>query len=200
MKSTALRKKINEYQGQKNYLKSKLTGLKTDLFAQQKEIEIIEKARIIIQKVALLTQKEIEIKLSHIVTLAIEAIFQEKRYEFKIEFIEKRGKTEVEFWLIEKESGERITPFDVGGGIVDIVTFALRVAIWSLSGARNVLIFDEPFRFLSQDLHENAAKFIEKVSQELGLQIIMVTHSPYLVIGKVFEVNKIGKYSKVKEV
>ena len=80
-----------------------------------------------------------------------------------------------------------------GGGVVDLTAFALRIACYVLeNNTDNVIILDEPFRFISRDLQERAGKILKTLSNKLGIQIIMVTHIKELIdcADKVFEVKK----------
>jgi len=83
-----------------------------------------------------------------------------------------------------------------------VAAFALRVASWSMQSPRsnNVLILDEPFRYLSVNLLSKASDMLKQISKELDLQIIMVTHSPELVeaADAVFEVSLKNKVSSVQ--
>jgi DNA repair exonuclease SbcCD ATPase subunit len=98
--------------------------------------------------------------------------------------------------------GEKIDPLEAAGvGAVDIATFALRVAAWSMEDphSRNVIILDEPFRCLSEDFQEQASMMLKELSNKLGIQFIIVTHETTLAsyADKVFEVKKRKKVSKV---
>ena len=43
------------------------------------------------------------------------------------------------------------------------------------------MIFDEPFKFLSRDLHEKASYMLKEISERFKMQIIMVSHSQELI-------------------
>ena len=90
-----------------------------------------------------------------------------------------------------------------GGGVIDIASFALRIALWSISSPRpmNTLIFDEPFRFLSRELQPRAGIMLQEICKKLGLQIILVTHNPSLIdsADKIFRVSQRNGKSIVKE-
>jgi DNA repair exonuclease SbcCD ATPase subunit len=69
----------------------------------------------------------------------------------------------------------------------------LRISAFALeSGTDNLIILDEPFKFISRDLQERAGEILKKLSEKMKLQIIMVTHIPEFieVADKVFEVRK----------
>ena len=70
-------------------------------------------------------------------------------------------------------------------------------------GTDNVIVLDEPFRFLSRDLQERAGEILKTLSERMQLQIIMVSHIGEIidVADKVFEVKKNEEgISKVKEI
>ena len=97
-------------------------------------------------------------------------------------FVMKRGKTEADLFFVR--DGNRVTPLEASGyGMVDIASFALRVAMWSLQRprSRNVLVLDEPLKFLSRGYQSKASTMLKEISRKLGLQIIMVSHSQELI-------------------
>ena len=172
---------------------------------QRKEARILskrlDKVQRIIQEVAQETQKQLQFHIAGIVTMALEAVFPDP-YEFKLEFELKRGKTEAD--LLFKRDGRRVDPMTASGcGAVDVASFALRVACWSLRRPRSraVLVFDEPFKNLSADLQEKAGEMVKMVSEKLCIQMIIVTHQQELVevADKVYRVTKPGKYSIVRK-
>ena len=188
---------INNLRQKLEHKKGQQIQLQKDLKKAQREKEAItvviadsEQAQAIIQIVAQKTQSELEYRLSEIVSLALAAVF-EHPYNLKVNFVIQRGKTEC--ILLFEKNGELFDPlFSSGGGAVDIAAMALRVAIWSLTQpkTRNVLILDEPFRFLSREYQVKASVMLKELSQKLGLQIIMVSHSEYLIDGadKIFNI------------
>jgi DNA repair exonuclease SbcCD ATPase subunit len=196
-----LRSTFDRKQGQLDQLEKDLQATKKSLKESQRAVQFSEKARAIIQKVARETQQSLEYHVGELVSLALSGIFPDP-YKFVVEFVERRNKTECDLYF--ERGGEYVHPFEAsGGGAVDVASFALRSSIWSLGGSRNVLGLDEPFRFLSRELQPRAAEMLKEISHRLGLQVIMITHSPDLVEGadKVFEVSikKKGKW-KVTEV
>lgn len=185
-----LRTTLNERVGWRNRTEKSLEEIKDKIIKLEREIIFSEKAQMIIQVVAKETQQQLESHISNLVTMALATVFSDP-YKFKIKFIEKRNKTECEL-LLERD-GEEFDPMAAtGGGIVDIVSFALRVALWNIARprSRNVLILDEPFRFVSRDLQPKAASLLKRISKELELQIIMVSHSQDLIeeADKVFDI------------
>lgn len=196
-----LRQKLERKKGQQTQLQSDLQIAKSEEENISSEIINTEQAQAIIQIVAQKTQEELEYRLSEIVSLALAAVFDDP-YKLKVDFVIRRGKTECD--LLFEKNGEIFDPLtSSGGGTVDIASMALRVAIWSLTQpkTRNVLILDEPFRFLSKEYQIKASIMLKELSKKLQLQIIMVSHSEFLIEGadKVFQVSIEKGISKIRE-
>lgn len=183
---------LNQAKGQKSLLEKQKQTAEKSLQKWEYRSKAIDIAQALIQQVARDTQEKLRYHIEDIVQLALDSCFPDQ-YEFQVLFEIKRGRTEASLSLLK--DGNPMNPMDAnGGGIVDITAFALRLAAWSLSQTDNVIIMDEPFRFLSRDLHPRAGEILKELSQTLGLQIIMVTHSEELIqqSDKVFT-NRIGK-------
>lgn len=193
--------KISKMQGKKDLLISNKQGLQAELSAKNRNLIALEKAQAFIQQVAKDTQEQIKFIISDIVQLALDTCFPNE-YEFVVDFKISRGKTEASLNFMKE--GIEIDPISAsGGGVVDIASFALRIAAWSLGKSDNVIILDEPFRFLSKDLRPRAGEILNRISKQLNLQFIIVTHDGEIISNadKVFEVtqNKITGISKVIE-
>jgi DNA repair exonuclease SbcCD ATPase subunit len=147
-----------------------------------KKLKYLEQAQAFLQKVAQDTQEQLKIHVEDIVQLALDAIFPDK-YTFEIQFNIAYGKTTAELVFISKQSGHIVDPMIAsGGGVVDVCSFALRLACWTLSrGIDKVIILDEPFRFLSKNLQERAGTLLKELSNRLDIQIILTTHLDALI-------------------
>lgn len=186
------RNKLEQLKGKRDKLQSDISKSSSILKKEESRCRDIEKAQVIIQEVAQQTQQELVFHISDLVTSALYSIFEDK-YRFKLDFVVKRNKTEAEMFLETADEGDKVDPMnDTGGGVVDITAFALRVALWSLkpNRSRNVIVLDEPFRFLSRDLQPKASAMLKMLSEKIGLQFIIVTHSPDLIesADRIFEV------------
>lgn len=199
------RQRLDQKQGKRDLLQSQLSGLGKRARELKRQVAFSEQARGIIQTVGQQTQEELQYHISELVSLALNAVFDEP-YTFKVEFVLRRGKTECD--LLFERDGHAFSPIDSsGGGPVDVAAFALRIALWNIASPRprNTLILDEPFKFI--DPIENtehlrrASDMLKELSAKLGLQLIYVTHSPDLAeaADKVFTVSQRRGISKVEE-
>jgi chromosome segregation ATPase len=196
------RSKLDREKGRRDQVKGQLDMVSKRVRILRREIDYTEQAQVIIQQVAQQTQQELEYHIGELVTLALASVFPDP-YELKVHFVVRRGKTEADIMLCR--NGEEVDPLTAsGGGVVDIVSFALRVALWRLSPKRSQAIFvlDEPFRYLSEGLIRLAGQMLQELSSRFGLQIIMVTHSRELMecADRVFEVKQRKGVSQVSVV
>lgn len=180
---------------------AKETNEELDILYNQ-QLDCIE-AREVIQNAAQLTQTNLGKTLSVIVTKALEIVFEDEAPLFIVRFATKHNSTACEMFFSDDGTNE-MDPLDsCGFGAVDVASFALRISIWSMSNARPVFIADEPFRNLDAERIPRASEMVKTLADELGLQMIIVTHEEDLKNNsdKVFIVTKSkDKKSSVKEV
>jgi DNA repair exonuclease SbcCD ATPase subunit len=195
---------LNRSVGKRDTLRDQKTTYDLEMTRLTALRNAIEKAQALIQTVALETQEVLKIQIQDIVQSAFDTVFPGV-YEFSVIFEIKRNRTEARLVFKQKGYEVDIVSSD-GGGLVDLASFALRVAAWSLGTSADVMLLDEPGKWVSRDLVGAFAEIVTELSQKLNLQVIMVSHVPELIENseKVFRVvleNKEGfSISKVQEV
>jgi len=145
-------------------------------------------ARRVLQAVAQSIQQMIHARIATVVSRCLSAVFDEP-YEFRIKFVQKRGKTEAE--LVFVRNGMEIDPLTAsGGGVVDVASFALRLASLMLTrpAPRKLIVADEPFRFLSAEYRGRIREMLLELSEQMGIQFVIVTHVRELECGKVIRI------------
>ncbi len=191
------RTNLNKAQGRKELLEQQLGILVDTNEINQTYLEDLQVSRSLIQKAAQLTQEKLSVHISDLVSLALRSVFDDP-YEFQATFENRRNSMECDLTFVK--NGNEYKPLDsCGYGAADVASFALRIAYWSLGNTRPVLIWDEPFRQLDKKKQGMAAEMVSKLSKELGLQIIIITHSEELAecADKVFNVSIENGISKV---
>lgn len=174
MNSTEYQAKLNKALASKTLYQT-LVQASTKKAKEQRDLAAaIEEAQIFLQTVAKETQEKIRFRLEDIVNLALTSVFGAK-YRFEIKFEMKRGQTEAALVLFDGEN--EMDPMEAnGGGLSDLLSFTLRVALLIISKNRRILILDEPMKFVSADLQETCYDIMKRLSHELDIQIIAVTH------------------------
>lgn len=179
--------KVDDLKKTRDLAKRGLTEAETELTELKTRLDAAEEALLAAQSIARDIQEQVHQRISEIVSTCVQAVFGEN-YSFNIEFVERRSKTEADLRLL-KDDVPRDLLTECGGGVVDIVSFALRVAALTLHRPElmPLLVLDEPFKYLSASYRPAAAELLQTLSDDLDIQIVMVTHIPELEIGKVIE-------------
>jgi DNA repair exonuclease SbcCD ATPase subunit len=135
-------------------------------------------AKEIVQQISMECQEACQKRIGYVVTRCLQAVFGDQALKFLLVLEPKRGQTEVRGVLVDAEGHELDPLQSCGGGILDVAAFGLRLACLMLQRPQpaKVLILDEPFRFVSSHYRSNVRALLSELSQEMGVQIIMVTH------------------------
>ena len=173
----SLRAQLEHKKGRRAQLQDEIDQGRDIIKTNKRTLLRYEKALEIAKQVGLATQKQLEYHLSEQTTLAMAAVFDDP-YNLKLNFQEKRGKTEVEI-LFTRRDLEFPPLGSAGGGAIDVASLALRIAYWSMrqdKKVRPLLLLDEPFSQLKgEDANKRALAIVQEISEKLGLQIISVS-------------------------
>ena len=183
---------------QSEYLKSSLREKTRSLRIVNKKINDLEEVHTIWINLAKQIQRKARTHIESIVTMAIQTVYHQP-FKFKMVFEEKR-KNITCTPLVVIDDKEYSPKDSMGGAMLDIIGFALRITLWSMRvpRTRNTFILDEPFRFCG-DLTYRTGLMIKKLSQQLNFQVLLVTHDPDLkeICDKVWSITN-KKFSKTK--
>lgn len=171
-----------------SYLDASMKDAIAELESVGFDVEHAQNAQNTLQHLAQGVQQQAHARISEVVTKCLTAVFDDP-YQFRIDFDRKRGKTEAR--LVFTRDGMDVDPLTAsGGGMIDVASFALRVACQALRRPKlsPVLVLDEPFKFVSEHYRANVRTMLEEISAELKIQIIMVTHIRELEVGDVISI------------
>jgi DNA repair exonuclease SbcCD ATPase subunit len=198
MNALELSNKVSEFKGRLWSAKKELETSTKNLEDSKRYLEAANGLKAVIQQVAKETQDKLRLRFEAIVQACLDAVFP-SCYTFKMEFISRRGQVEVDMWL--DSEGTRMDPLDSnGGGVVDVMSIALRLCCLTLSTNEKVLLLDEPFGHLRGEARERLGELLTIISEKLNVQILMVGDvAGNVVRGKEFKVSKVGDISVVKE-
>lgn len=175
-KKFLMRKKV-EIEG----LQQSRVELAVEQIMLDKRMDTLGQSRDIMSRVGVLAQQEIKGVIEELVTQALQAVFGDD-YSFEVDNQILRNKPETNFYVVI-EGHRHLLKGELGGGVVDLTAFCLRVVLWAINSPRtsNVIILDEPLRFLDKIRLEKAGIMIRKLSEMLGIQFIIVSHEEQLI-------------------
>jgi DNA repair exonuclease SbcCD ATPase subunit len=156
-------------------------------------------ARNLLNKAIEIIHKKFKNRIEATVTRSIRQIFNR---DLSFELVYKVKRNEIESRIIVKENGEELDPKDdLGGSIIDIISFTFRIILWHMSSpkTRNVFILDEPFKWTGK-LISLTGMIMKELSKKLRFQVILITHDDDLIeiADKVFKIEHVKGKSRVK--
>lgn len=177
--------KLNIEKGKLQVISQNFENTKKELDKEIKYEDLLTKVILLFQKTATYAREQSKRQVEDLVTRCLQFIF-ETDIEFLIELSEKRSVPNAEFYVRSNydEGYSIITKPELerGGGVVDIISIALRIAFIQLHKPvlQGPIILDEPGKHVSEDYIFNLADFLSKSSSLFKRQIIMVTHNAHL--------------------
>lgn len=168
----------------KRLLEQQIEEKQAALMEYERTKDIYEKVRVLLQQSAEYAREQAKQQIETLVTNALQYVFG-PLFQFQIEIDDHGGKPVAEFYVISDYEGVKVKtkPQEArGGGVVDIVTLALRVALIEtvrppLTGP---IILDEPGKHVSGEYVHYLYEFLKSLSEMFHRQIIMVTHNHHL--------------------
>lgn len=172
--------KLTKMRGEEGLLRKQLKDVKVNETKLSSEIRNIEKAKVIAQEVSKATQDKVTYHINGLVSSGLEAVFPDP-YTFNLKFVTRRNKTEADLVFIKNGNETTDILNSGGGGVADIASYLLSIAVFSVNPSRPILIRDENFKFLhSVVFQKKASSMIKKVSERFGIQMILISDQPAL--------------------
>lgn len=199
--------KLNIEKGKLQVISQNFENTKKELDKEIKYEDLLTKVILLFQKTATYAREQSKRQVEDLVTRCLQFIF-ETDIEFLIELSEKRSVPNAEFYVRSNydEGYSIITKPELerGGGVVDIISIALRIAFIQLHKPvlQGPIILDEPGKHVSEDYIFNLGDFLSKSSSLFKRQIIMVTHNAHLaqICDKFYSVDIKNGVSCVEEI
>lgn len=178
------RAELQRRQGQRDALLQQRQAKAEALAHLREQVQVMEQAIVLLKETADHAREQARHQIEVLVANSLRTVFGPD-FGFRIELKESAGRPQAEFYVTSAYAGERLEtrPEDSrGGGVVDVVSLGLRLAMLetyrpALDGP---LVLDEPAKHVSEDYIQAVAEFLQKVGRFFGRQVIMVTHNPHL--------------------
>lgn len=172
----------------------------------EKQRDVFERVKVLLQESAEHARLQAKAQLEGLVTNALQYVFG-PLFRFEIDLSDHGGKPVAEFFVVTDWDGTPVKtkPQEArGGGIVDITSLALRVAMIETFRPRpeGPLILDEPGKHISAEYVIPMLEFLKSTTEMFGRQVILITHNKHLTEGadQAFEVKLSHGVTQVRPV
>ncbi|AYP68405.1 ATPase [Bacillus phage vB_BboS-125] len=179
--------KLAAREGQKELLERQKQKAQDRRTAAEEQLGIYDLVQILLQKTSDYARQQAKQRIEEIVTSALSVVFA-KEYRFEVKLDVRASQPIAEYWLYSDDVATQLKPpdYDRGGGIADVVSLALRLAVGELSNVKGPLFLDEVGKHVSEEYAPNVAYFLKEYSQNFNRQIVLITHNKHLAdIGEV---------------
>ena len=176
-----LRSRYNKAIGQKEMLEQQKADTDTALQQARQDVALWRDVQTLFSKVSEFARAQLKARIEETVSAALQAVFERDDMRFEIEIKTSDGQPAAS-WQVVSMYGDTSVAGDPessrGGGVSDVVSLALRLALLELSRPRveGPVLLDEVGKHISAQYAPNVAQFLKQYAQKTGRQIILVTH------------------------
>ena len=192
MSLSILKAKTTELVSELDHARKRLREEREAYRDAENHLAVAEEAQKALQEIAQRIQQQVHDHLAGIVTHCIQAVFFEHDWQFKLKFHKRRCKTEADIVFVKDE--HELDPTTAAGlGVVDVAAFAARLACLKMSKprVRQLLVLDEPFRFVNGEKYQDRMiGMIEELAEKLEVQFIIISDDPWVEAGKVYSLGR----------
>lgn len=177
------RKWLEDQKTEKAYLVKEIGLKENSIDARKTIVERQIKARWVLSEVSRLTQTAFKRDVENLVTMVIRSVLDQP-LTFCVDFEIKRNKSECLLRVRERGNEPYVPKEEQGGGLVDVISIALRVVFWSLQKprSRNVFLLDEPTPNIGKGKPlRRLGNVLRELSHRLKVQFILVSHESNLI-------------------
>ena len=181
------REKVTALKGKRELLekqREEAVGKQTEA---QNQLGVFGMVQILLQKTSDYARQQVKARIEDIVSEALNVVFG-GNHRFMIELSLKGNQPVAEYYLNDETTLTTLEKpdYDRGGGKVDIIALALRLAVGEMENVDGPLFLDEVGKHVSKEYAPAVAYFLKEYSANFGRQIILITHNADLAeIGEV---------------
>lgn len=198
---TTAAKKLAAKEGQRDLLLMQKTQAEVRKAVAEDRLEMFDKVLILLQKTSDYARQQIKGRVEELVSQALNIIYGGS-HQFTIDLVVRSNRPEADYILNENGVVTHLVKpdYDNGGGKVDIISLALRLAVDELVGDQGPLFLDEVGKHVDGEAAVNLAYFLKQYAEKFNRQIVLITHNTVLgEIGDVsYRVTKVDNVAVVK--
>ena len=182
-KSKELQNNLSALEGQESLLAFQIDSNKVKLLELSHKREVFAKSIEIFALISEVTQQQVKEGFNKLITYILQYIF-EQDYKFELEFGKRGNLQECNFKVISPDGVEITDTLDaLGGGILDVLSFGLRLVLMELIKPRyeGFVCLDESFKHVSINYLPKIRALLKEINKRFDKQIILVTHQRELI-------------------
>jgi ABC-type iron transport system FetAB ATPase subunit len=116
--------------------------------------------------------------MSQLVTTGLRHVVYDQNLTFRIRQEMKHNRLSMRFTVENEDDHVEADPMtNFGGGAVLVISLILRLAVMARMKMGNLIILDESMSALANHYVPSAGAFMRQLSEEMGVNILMVTHN-----------------------
>ena len=159
-------------------VEAELRITRASIMELKEQKEAWKEAQTLIQSIVSVVQNRVYKRLCTVATKCLQVLFG-KNYRLSIKFEQKRGKTEARMCIMQGDM--ELDPMEAsGGGLTEIASFAIRLAVLELKRKNKqqpqLIVLDEPFCFLAENKIPTMMKLIHQLAVTMNFQFVIVSH------------------------
>ncbi|MEW6171819.1 MAG: ATP-binding protein [Bacillota bacterium] len=144
---------------------------------------VVTQAREVFQLAAETAREQAKQGVERVVTWALQSVFGPE-ISFEVALEERRDQPEADFFAVSTYGGTapvKTEPTEArGGGVVDVISLALRNVLLERTRMGGPLVLDEPGKHVSEEYARPLGELVRAMSEDAGRQIMVVTHNSEL--------------------
>ena len=184
--------RINRLSADLRTTRDKVNGqlAKRELLEKQREATVQKKVeaenklgvfgmvQVLLQKTSDYARQQVKTRIEDVVSEALNVVFGGS-HKFLIDLSLRGNQPIAEYYLNDGSTLTKLEKpdYDRGGGKVDIIALALRLAVGEMEGIDGPLFLDEVGKHVSKEYAPAVAYFLKEYSANFERQIILITHN-----------------------
>jgi DNA repair exonuclease SbcCD ATPase subunit len=115
--------------------------------------------------------------IAQLATTGLRHVLGDQELSFHIRQDPQKNRLAMRF-VVEEDGNEGDPLASFGGGAAVVISLVLRLAVMARMGMGNLLLLDESMAALWNGYVPSCAEFMRQLSEQTGINILMVTHNP----------------------
>lgn len=180
---TNLRRQYERDAGALQLLQEQRAAGEQALAQVREDLETGRLVQILFSRMSEFARAQIKTRIEALVTAALQAVFPEQGLSFRVILGTISNQPAASWEVVSMYGDQEVadSPEDSqGGGISDVVSTALRLAVLELLGLEGPVLLDEPGKHVDAIHAPHFAAFLKGYAERTGRQVILVTHNDAL--------------------